>query len=159
MTMPMFPGYPHAVVKDNFVVEIIYVSEEPNSLEKQIKKFGQYDNIISFNEYGEYISIGAYVLPDGFVAGLSPYPSWTWDNTSREWVPPVKKPTQKNKVDFFWNEDILSWEECKTCKDPQEKEYYLSYKKDLNIDLISKENTDFKNSNLREVKKEKTNAN
>lgn len=159
MTMPMFPSNPYAVVKDSYVVAIIYASEHADSLDSQIKNFGEYDSLISFNEYGEYISIGAYVLSDGFVAGLAPYPSWTWDNQSREWTAPSEKPTKIDELDtriFSWNEDSQAWQECIN-SNYHEEEYYLPIDENLDIDLITLKNV-FNTTSV-ENAKEKTNAN
>lgn len=42
----------------------------------------------------------AFIMPQ-------PYPSWTLDTTTLDWVPPVAKPTDGGK--YKWDEGSLSW--------------------------------------------------
>lgn len=48
-------------------------------------------------------SLDAFVPP-------KPYPSWTLDNESAAWSPPIPMPTTEGKY-YNWNEDNQSWEE------------------------------------------------
>jgi hypothetical protein len=46
---------------------------------------------------------------DAFVPP-KPYPSWTLNNTTADWDPPVPMPTEEGKA-FVWNESTGSWDE------------------------------------------------
>jgi hypothetical protein len=39
-----------------------------------------------------------------------PYDSWTLDENSCTWVPPINKPSSPNAT-YVWNENSLSWDE------------------------------------------------
>lgn len=45
----------------------------------------------------------------------SPYPSWTLNETTFQWDPPVPKPddiiTETTITTYVWNEDTLTWDE------------------------------------------------
>ena len=45
---------------------------------------------------------------DAFVPP-QPYPSWTLDNTTADWVPPIQMPTD-GKI-YSWDEETKSWVE------------------------------------------------
>lgn len=47
-------------------------------------------------------SLDAFVPPQ-------PYPSWTLDNATADWIAPVPTPTDGKK--YSWDEDTLSWVE------------------------------------------------
>ena len=46
---------------------------------------------------------------DAFIAP-KPYPSWTLDENTCGWNPPIPAPTNENKT-YTWNESTLSWNE------------------------------------------------
>ena len=56
-----------------------------------------------------YAGIGYAYLPslDAFVPP-KPYPSWTLDNATAEWVSPVPMPTDGKR--YVWNEETQSWD-------------------------------------------------
>ena len=47
---------------------------------------------------------------DAFIP-VKPYPSWTLNETTCTWVPPVAHPVD-NGTEYFWNEETQSWEEA-----------------------------------------------
>jgi len=57
----------------------------------------------------EMASIG-YEWDGTNVRHRSPYPSWTWDSTNKEWVPPTPHPEEHDTV-IHWDEATLSWKE------------------------------------------------
>lgn len=59
---------------------------------------------------GSYAAIGSTYSReiDAFIRP-QPFPSWTLDD-SYQWVPPEPRPNT-TAVNYFWNEDTLSWEE------------------------------------------------
>lgn len=158
MTMPLFPGNPYAIVRDGFVIGVVYAPNTPDSLslEDQLIQYEPYNKVISFNEYGEYISIGAKVLTDGYVAGLSPFPSWVWNDQSRNWEAPVKKPTEEESS-YSWNESLQIWEQTNCLKSlrQQEEQEYNNFSvdafsvKDFNLDLITNEQISTYNNNTK----------
>ena len=40
-----------------------------------------------------------------------PYPSWTLDQNTCDWIPPIPRPPIVFGKRYKWNEDILNWEE------------------------------------------------
>jgi hypothetical protein len=46
---------------------------------------------------------------DAFVPP-TPFPSWTLDEGTCNWNPPVPMPTAENKW-YVWNEAVLNWDE------------------------------------------------
>jgi len=51
---------------------------------------------------------------DAFISP-SPYPSWSLNETTFQWEPPIPKPediiTETTITSYVWNEDTLSWDE------------------------------------------------
>ena len=60
----------------------------------------------SGNIYREDLDV--FIIP-------SPYPSWTLNETTYEWDPPIPKPddiiTETSITTYVWNEETLSWDE------------------------------------------------
>jgi len=46
---------------------------------------------------------------DAFISP-KPYASWTLDENSCQWQPPIPKPVEENKI-FIWNEETQAWED------------------------------------------------
>lgn len=158
--MYIFAGNPHAVVKDKKVVAIVYVSDEPNSLSSQLASY-DYDLVINCSKYGREIFIGEDVLEDGYVRCLKPYPSWVWDSEAYTWRSSVLHPLEVNPLDkreYYWNEDLGTWDACEFCGDgnlvagpmPEQESEQVSTKRDLpeskSVNFDSK-NLEVKSSN------------
>ena len=60
-----------------------------------------------------YAGIGYTYDPalDAFITP-KPYPSWTLDTTTADWVAPIPMPNDGNK--YFWDEGTQSWVEVTT---------------------------------------------
>lgn len=58
-----------------------------------------------------FASIGGYYDPDNdaFVAP-KPFPSWSLNQTTFIWEPPVAIPTEHPTDRYHWNEEIQNWE-------------------------------------------------
>jgi hypothetical protein len=56
-----------------------------------------------------YAGIGYSYNPtlDAFIPP-QPYPSWTLDNTTADWIPPTPMPTDGKP--YIWNESTQSWD-------------------------------------------------
>jgi hypothetical protein len=56
-----------------------------------------------------YASVGYLydVVLDAFIPP-QPYPSWTLDNTTADWIPPTPMPTDGKM--YFWNETTQTWD-------------------------------------------------
>jgi hypothetical protein len=39
-----------------------------------------------------------------------PYPSWTLNQTTFLWEPPVEEPTATDTTEYVWNEDTQTWD-------------------------------------------------
>ncbi len=44
-----------------------------------------------------------------FIWGPAPFPSWTWNQTTRDYDPPTPCPSSTETA-FEWNEEKLEWE-------------------------------------------------
>lgn len=59
---------------------------------------------------GNYAGIGMVFLPDVGTNGIfiepQPYPSWTLDEATASWVPPIPRPAEGR---WIWDEPSLSW--------------------------------------------------
>ena len=59
---------------------------------------------------GSYAVIGGSYDPDlDIFKPLKPFPSWSWNTSSGEWVAPVTKPTDTS-TNYVWNEATQDWE-------------------------------------------------
>ena len=100
----------YAFVKNGEVVNLV-VFEEPTDEELLNHFKGEFllDNIILATEKA---AIGGTY--DGTKFWLTqPYPSWIKDEELNEWIAPVPYPIfdEEDPKYYFWNEDILNWEE------------------------------------------------
>jgi hypothetical protein len=48
------------------------------------------------------------------IRDASPYPSWSFDENSWQWSPPVPHPF--NGSTYYWVEEKLEWELCAPCE-------------------------------------------
>jgi hypothetical protein len=64
------------------------------------------------NFRGKYAYIGCLYYADFDVfTEVRPYNSWTFDEESLTWIPPIPKPDPTENVDYVWNEENLTWDE------------------------------------------------
>ena len=52
-----------------------------------------------------------YDVENNTFTSPKPYESWTFDNTSWQWQPPIEIPNQINEEVYQWNEENNNWEE------------------------------------------------
>ncbi len=52
-----------------------------------------------------------YDVDNNTFTSTKPYESWTFDNTSWQWQPPIEIPNQINEEVYQWNEENNNWEE------------------------------------------------
>jgi hypothetical protein len=52
-----------------------------------------------------------YDIDNNTFTSTKPYESWTFDNTSWQWQPPIEIPNQINEEVYQWNEENNNWEE------------------------------------------------
>lgn len=102
------------VVNDEWIIEDGKEVEQ-KGIDKLKSVYGQ-DTIwlqTSFNNrirvryaqkgYSYDATLDAFITPQ-------PYPSWSLDTTTTEWVPPVPRPTDPPAgFDYMWVEEELSW--------------------------------------------------
>lgn len=107
--------------EDNHVLEVIVVNnnvldpenEENSGIAFLTELFG-YSNWKQTSYNGnfrkQYASVGKKWDPehDAFI-DLQPYPSWTFNNQTLDWDPPVIKPVDGNL--YIWNEENLTWDQ------------------------------------------------
>lgn len=112
---------------DNEVINVIVVSNNvlqnldfPESEERGIlfckslygtnTKWKQTSYNNSFRGYFAGIGMTYSESCDKFIT-IQPFPSWSLDETSGEWIAPTPYPEDGN--DYAWNEDIGLWEKLK----------------------------------------------
>ena len=65
----------------------------------------------------EWATYEHYNIVQGFrtrkadVKDPQPYPSWTFDETTYVWQPPVSRPADSTTKDYDWDEDNQAWVE------------------------------------------------
>jgi hypothetical protein len=52
-----------------------------------------------------------YDVDNNTFTSPKPYESWTFNNTTWSWQPPVSIPNQTNEEVYVWNEENTNWEE------------------------------------------------
>ena len=52
-----------------------------------------------------------YDVENNTFTSPKPYESWTFDNTSWQWQPPIEMPNQIDEEVYQWNEENNNWEE------------------------------------------------
>ena len=52
-----------------------------------------------------------YDVDNNTFTSTKPYESWTFDNTSWQWQPPIEMPNQIDEEVYQWNEENNNWEE------------------------------------------------
>jgi hypothetical protein len=102
-----FPGHQQAIIKNNIVAAVLsFESHDKNLFEKTFLKF-DHDSVVDLCEHGKDAVVGASWTGEKFNVNL--YESWTLNNETLEWDPPIEYPENAEK--YFWNEDDLSWVE------------------------------------------------
>ena len=96
-----------------------------HSLNKKVTKVivatQEFINSLSDNEFWVASSVSdtkkladindKYDVENNTFTSPKPYESWTFDNTSWQWQPPVSIPNQINEEVYVWNEENTNWEE------------------------------------------------
>lgn len=96
--------------QDNRVLNIIVASQEVvdsgalGDPAEWIQTWREAEN----NPRGSMAEIDGFYCPDpDRFAHRRPFPSWSLDWSTAEWVPPVPKPTEPG--DWVWDEETQSW--------------------------------------------------
>jgi hypothetical protein len=92
----------YAFVVDNKVTNIV-VFDDPS--QELLDTFIQQNNLDYLIEADSKAAIGGVYDGTQFIP-VSPYPSWIWDNTVKQWVAPVSKPSEGV---WEWSEETLNW--------------------------------------------------
>ena len=95
----------YAAIKDNKVVNVLVFDNPTQEELTDVAIAIEVDLIISCEIPG--VGIGSDYI-NGELRSVQPYPSWTWNSTSKEWEAPNPKPTDDK--DYTWNEDTKSWD-------------------------------------------------
>jgi hypothetical protein len=100
-----YPNYPHAVVKNSKVIEVLFFELEPNEQEIQNRLIDvDHDLILSCSKYGM-----AYVgdeWHDPFITLPKPYPSSVLGSDGI-WNAPIPMPV--DGATYYWDEPSYSW--------------------------------------------------
>ena len=94
---------------------VAYISTEPSQPWIDVIRFEydpneEYEVVVWAEEQGRrYETRWIFKTP----IPPSPYPSWTWNDTTKLWEAPVKKPELNSDDNYFliWNESIMDWEQ------------------------------------------------
>ena len=100
-----YPNYPHVVVKDKKVVQVLFFEAKPDSKDITSKLDGvDYDVVLDCSVYGmAYIG---YEWHEPFLTLPKPYPSSILDNDGI-WKAPIPMPVDGNI--YYWDEATYSW--------------------------------------------------
>jgi hypothetical protein len=109
---------------NNTIVDVLVVANtdilDENGNESEVKGiqflknlFGEDTNWIQTSYNGNfrkrYAAIGGtYDSVSNVFIHPKPYPSWTLNNQTYEWEPPVPYPSNHNYM-YIWNEETISW--------------------------------------------------
>lgn len=103
----------YAIVKNSVVINTILFDNPSEELINHFKEINDADFIMDVD--GDiYCAVGGtwdgskFILP-------KPYPSWEYEDESRQWYAPIPYPIEVDSEGkfkkYFWNEDILNWSE------------------------------------------------
>lgn len=107
---------------DNIVIQVVVFDVIPTDMTPFLELQKTANNISSLTYvdgslYTGDPAIGTELYNETAFREISPYPSWVWDESALEWIPPVLKPTIGNPVGqeapgfvYDWNEIDMSWD-------------------------------------------------
>lgn len=119
----------YAIIDENNIVTSVFVGKDENELDQDgnVVDWENYYGAIrtSYNTVGgvhinggtpfrkNYAGVGMIYdsVKDAFY-GVQPFPSWTLNEDSCFWEPPIPKPENdlENGIIYRWNENNLSWD-------------------------------------------------
>jgi len=65
--------------------------------------------VIVTNLTGEAFINSAYDSSNNIFIIPSPYPSWLFNYTTKQWEAPIPKPSENDEIPYQWNEANTSW--------------------------------------------------
>ena len=95
----MSNSYAHVV--DGTVINLIVADEDWVQSQENPAQYVVYTYAAPAYMNGRY--------DNGFFYKPQPYPSWTMDNDSSDWIPPVPKPEGLVGMYSDWNEELMQW--------------------------------------------------
>lgn len=104
------------VVNNDDIQNLPFPESEPVGIQFLTNWSGGYTNWKQTSYNGNfrknYAGIG-YTYRSDIDAFVSPqpFPSWTLNNETAKWQPPVPYPTQITMYGYMWNEEKQQWEE------------------------------------------------
>lgn len=90
-----------AVLNSNIVTDIVTADNI-----FPVQQLYSNDDVIEITNQMRYPQIGARYA-NGDFSFPRPFPSWIFDESSLDWVPPVARP--EDEAPYIWDEDILNW--------------------------------------------------
>jgi hypothetical protein len=93
--------YRYAKMQNDLVINIEIANEEWINSQEDPSIFIKYDD--------ENPAVIGGLRYNGFFYQPQPFNSWLRDEENHTWTPPIPYPSDE-KI-YFWNEDILNWEE------------------------------------------------
>jgi hypothetical protein len=97
-----------AILKDGKVLNAIHFDHEPSTGE--INQFVELHGGTEGRKLTEYEGVNHN---QEIEEKIQPYPSWTWDSTIKQWLPPVAPPPidEVNRIAYtVWNEADKTWQ-------------------------------------------------
>ena len=114
--------------KTNIVVDILHVNDydcvDSNGIENEemgIQHLLKHHPKESIGHYWKQTSVNNKIRKNGAALGFTydsikdvfispkPFESWSLDEETCNWKPPVERPNVENKINYVWNEETQSW--------------------------------------------------
>ena len=91
-----------AVIKDDVVTNIIVAESQADA--------EQLTNLLCIDITDERHAIIGATYSNGHFITNPPYPSWEYDEVTKNFMPPVDYPDVDENERYVWNESTLSWD-------------------------------------------------
>jgi hypothetical protein len=106
-----------AKIENNIVVSVIVAEQDfIDTLPDKEKWIETFDLPIESNPRLYYAAINyTYEIDKDRFIPIKNYNSWIWDETSKQWVPPIPLPEDNMYMDgdlcigYIWDEETVSW--------------------------------------------------
>jgi hypothetical protein len=113
MTDTYLPGHPFALITNNVVTHVLAMqTHDQTVIDETLSKF-TYDSYVDCSKYDHPILIGMENY-NNYFRWPSPYASWSWDDSIKEWTPPIPYPGKIGET-YVWDEVTTSWILCTDC--------------------------------------------
>lgn len=102
---------------DNEVENTVVGNDVDLITESQIATHENVDvsKVKRYSDDGTYLNRGiarpgdTWITSGSYFKEPQPYASWTWNETNREWDPPITEPVSQTAYTYWWEEDNSRW--------------------------------------------------